>query len=118
MSKKKNRFREWLSDNLRYIILGFSMLVILALLYIGFVFLVSLVAGTELKDEQSMQNQQESEVSGDLDEDESTGKNNDENNADKNNADENNADKNNADENSTETDDENDAAEENNSAEN
>lgn len=113
MSEKKNRFREWLSDNLRYIILGFSMLVILALLYIGFIFLVSLVAGTELKDEQSMQNQQESEVSGDLDEDESTGKNNDENNAD-----ENNSDKNNLDENGTETDDENDAAEESNSAEN
>ncbi len=60
MSKKKNGFREWLSDNLRYVILGFAMLVILALLYIGFYFLVSLVAGTQLKDAQSIQNQQES----------------------------------------------------------
>ena len=65
MSKKKNGFREWLSDNLRYVILGFAMLVIVALLYIGFYLLVSLVAGTQLKDAQAIENEQESDLSDD-----------------------------------------------------
>ncbi len=114
MSKKKNRFREWLSDNLRYIILGFSMLVILALLYIGFVFLVSLVAGTELKDAQSIQNQQESELLDDLDENNSGADNWNENGTqvtDESVVGENNSDENNSDENGTEADGENSSSE-------
>ena len=63
MSKKKNGFREWLSDNLRYVILGFEMLVILALLYIGFYYLVALVAGTQLKEPQAIESVQDSDAS-------------------------------------------------------
>ena len=57
MSKKKNCLREWLSNNLRYVLLGFAILMILVLLYIGFYFLVSLVRGTQLKDLESVQSE-------------------------------------------------------------
>lgn len=107
MSKKKNRFREWLSDNLRYIVLGFAMLVILALLYIGFCLLVMLVDGTQLKEEQAIENQQE-EVSGDLEEDESVNSENveDDSNNDTENEDESIADETVSGDSHSETDDE------------
>ena len=55
MSKKKNRFREWLSDNLRYFILGIAVFVIVALLFVGFYFLTTIVMHTQLDDRQTVE---------------------------------------------------------------
>lgn len=43
MKKILDDFREWLSDNLRYFILGFAILLILVLLGLGFRFLTSII---------------------------------------------------------------------------
>ncbi len=57
MSKKKNCLKEGFFYRLRYVLLGFAILLILALLYIGFYFLVSLVRGTQLNDLPSIQSE-------------------------------------------------------------
>ena len=51
-----NEFREWLSDNLRYFILGFAIIIIMLLLFFGYRFLTNII-DSEQRNEQYVSNQ-------------------------------------------------------------
>lgn len=56
-----NEFREWLSDNLRYIMLGAGIIAVLLLLFFGIRFLSSKLQGQPSKENQTKEQQQDTE---------------------------------------------------------
>lgn len=56
-----NEFREWLSDNLRYIMLGAGIIAVLLILFFGIRFLSSKLQGQPSKESQAKEQQQDTE---------------------------------------------------------
>lgn len=67
-----NEFREWLSDNLRYIMLGAGIIAVLLLLFFGIRFLSSKLQGQRSSNENQMEEQQDTEEEQDSEQEDDT----------------------------------------------
>ena len=68
-----DNFREWLSDNLRYILLGLSIILVLAVLFLGIKFISSKVGAQDESSQTQQESQNESDEAADDKESEGTG---------------------------------------------
>ncbi|UWP58545.1 SH3 domain-containing protein [Ruminococcus gauvreauii] len=68
-----DNFREWLSDNLRYILLGLSIILVLAVLFLGIKFISSKVSAQDESSQTQQESQNESDEAADDKESEGTG---------------------------------------------